>query len=520
MSPTAPVGFAARPRLAVSHQWRMSSLAIAFGVMAILALHWESVEAAVHTWYVSRTYNHGFIVAPISAYLIWRKRDELRLMVPQPWFIPVVVAIPVSLVWLAAEALSVLELEQFAVMTLIQLLVLAVVGVRVVMTILFPLLYLYFLVPSGEFLVPKLQEFTTAFILVGLELVGIPAFSDGVIISIPNGVFEVAEACAGLRFLIASIAYGCLFAYMVYQDIWRRLVFVALSLLVPLFANGLRALGIVVIAHATDNRIAADIDHLVYGWVFFSVVLLALTAVGLRFRQEDGAAMRPTRDAMPGRRAGAASALIAMLAVVAVSAAPRVYADALTAAAASAPVLRVVPPPAPPGWRVIEDSGPEWRPEFQGADSEFLRAYGRLEKSVYVYVAYYSWQRWRAKLISAQNRFSDEDNWRLAERGHATIQYNGRPLAVGVHRLIHAKRERTVHYVYWVDGRFTADPLTVKLLQAWAFLSGSSQRSAILAIAADNTPDGGSPTATVNEFLGGFSALSRVLHGGDGSDAL
>jgi exosortase len=79
------------------------------------------------------------------------------------------------------------------------------------MRLLGPLLYLFFLVPSGEFLVPKLQEFTASLAIGGLQIVGVPVYSDGIFIQIPEGAFVVAEACAGLRFLVASIAYGAIF---------------------------------------------------------------------------------------------------------------------------------------------------------------------------------------------------------------------------------------------------------------------------------------------------------------------
>ena len=73
----------------------------------------------------------------------------------------------------------------------------------------------------------------------------IPAYIDGYIIEIPQGTFFVAEACAGLRFLIASIAFGCLYALLMYRSPVRRGVFILVSIIVPIIANGFRGLGIV-----------------------------------------------------------------------------------------------------------------------------------------------------------------------------------------------------------------------------------------------------------------------------------
>ena len=79
----------------------------------------------------------------------------------------------------------------------------------------------------------------------GLDALRHPAFIDGYTIEIPEGTFYVAEACAGLRFLIASIAFGCLYALLMYRSPVRRGVFILVSIVVPVIANGFRALGIV-----------------------------------------------------------------------------------------------------------------------------------------------------------------------------------------------------------------------------------------------------------------------------------
>ena len=49
-----------------------------------------------------------------------------------------------------------------------------------------PLLYLYFLVPFGDFLVPALQDFTAAFVMHGLDMLGIVNYTDGYVIQIPK----------------------------------------------------------------------------------------------------------------------------------------------------------------------------------------------------------------------------------------------------------------------------------------------------------------------------------------------
>ena len=178
-----------------------------------------------------------------------------------------------------------MEGRQLVAMAFVELLFLAVLGVRLFRALGGPLLYLFFLVPFGAFVTPALQAFTARFIDVGLTVLGIPHFSHGTLIEIAAGTFYVAEACAGLRFLVAAVAFGVFYALLNYRSPGRRVAFIAASVVVPIVANGIRALGIVVLGQLLGSAQAAAADHIVYGWLFFSVVMLLLVAAGLPLRE-------------------------------------------------------------------------------------------------------------------------------------------------------------------------------------------------------------------------------------------
>ena len=95
----------------------------------------------------------------------------------------------------------------------------------------------------------------------------------------------MVEACSGIRYLIASMTLGTLYAYLNYDSTQRRLLFIALSAIVPIVANGLRAFLIVMIGHHSDMKLATGVDHLVYGWLFFGVVMFFLFSLGALFSE-------------------------------------------------------------------------------------------------------------------------------------------------------------------------------------------------------------------------------------------
>ena len=75
-------------------------------------------------------------------------------------------------------------------------------------------------------------------------------------------------------------------------------MFIAASIVVPIVANWLRAYMIVMIGHLSNNKYAVGVDHLIYGWVFFGVVMMLLFSVdrsGRRGRR--GSFRRHSHDA-------------------------------------------------------------------------------------------------------------------------------------------------------------------------------------------------------------------------------
>ena len=94
-------------------------------------------------------------------------------------------------------------------------------------------------VPTGEFLVYYLQEITTAISTFLLNLAGIPAFRDGLFITLPGGNFEVAKACSGFRYLNAGVAMAMLIAYLVLRTAWIRVGYIVLVGALFVFVNGL-----------------------------------------------------------------------------------------------------------------------------------------------------------------------------------------------------------------------------------------------------------------------------------------
>ena len=266
--------------------WSPVVTVLAIGLVCLVAIFFREFRAAVEVWNASTAYSHCYLVLPMTVYLLWERRAVFGRVAARPAPLWSIAALPITLMWLVSERLGFMEGRQLAAIAGIELFLLTVLGRELFTRVSGPLLFLFFLIPFGAFLTPVLQRFTAGFTIVGLDLLGIPNYSDRFIIETAAGTFFVAEACAGLRFLIAAVAFGVFYALLSYTSPARRMAFIAASIVVPIVANGFRALGIVVLGQVLGSAEAAAADHIVYGWLFFSVVMLLLIAVGQLFREE------------------------------------------------------------------------------------------------------------------------------------------------------------------------------------------------------------------------------------------
>ncbi len=206
--------------------------------------------------------------------------------------------------WLLGELASTLTVSFFAVIALMPLTVTAVLGLQWARTLVLPFAILLFAVPFGEAFVPTLMQWTADFTVVALKLSGVPVYREGQSFVIPSGTWSVVEACSGVRYLLASLFAGVIYAWQMYRSPLRRAMFLLASVVFPIVANWLRAYFIVMLGHLSDNRIAAGVDHLIYGWIFFGIVIMVMFAVGAIWREDDDSitASRHRRRGRPRSR--------------------------------------------------------------------------------------------------------------------------------------------------------------------------------------------------------------------------
>jgi exosortase A len=527
---------------------RHTALRLLPGVLVIaclLLLFRDTVAEMLAAYDRSETFAHAYLVPPISLWLIWRQRFALAHLPlrPEPWVLGGIAA--ACFLWLVGELAVVNAASQFALVSLIILTVPAVYGFAVTRVLLFPLLFLYFSVPIGLFLVPVMMEHTADFTVMALQVTGIPVYREGLQFVIPSGNWSVVEACSGVRYLIASFMVGTLFAYLNYTSWKRRLLFVTVSIAVPIVANWLRAYMIVMLGHLSGNRLAVGVDHLIYGWVFFGLVIGVMFMVGAKWSQPndppDAASVAAAASGMPRQASpfgplwlSAAATVLLLVGVHGVLwTLERPRTDPLVA-------LRL---PAQLGSEWVQGPGAitDWVPAFGGARSIDSRVYvaqsagrDREPLTVGVWSGHYREQGRLNKLVTSNNSLSrvEESQWaqvtsgtqRIAAAGQELVfrktlmRGPGAPGSPSAQRLL-------VWHTYWLgDDNYTASDVRAKLMLALHRLRGRTDDSAVLIFyaPAGNTAQGleeadGALRRLVGAHLGTVTAPLKALEAGGGS---
>jgi len=469
---------------------------------------WQSMA---QIWWTTVTYHHGFVVAPVALALIWMERKALAGLPIRFEPLALVPLAGFACLWLLGEAGAAQLLQHIGVVGLLVSGLVAILGRHIARVIAFPLLFLFFMVPFGDFLVPFLQDITARFSVMLLRALDIPVFHNGIMIDLPNGRFEVAEACAGIRFLIANVVVAAVFAHLSYRRWWKWLVFMALAVVIPILANGLRAFGIILIAHLTDNEYAVGVDHLVYGWGFFTVVMLIVLFVGNLFADKPLAAAAPTPALTSAPRRIGIAGTVALAVIVL---APPAYAYLVMRTPADLPTVTLPPPPEVVGWTRVDAPG-DWQPQLANTDARAVWAYRQDAAVADLAIGYWAFERQGAEAVYHANRMADNESWTRIGVGRHRLSIADLPTTVQRERMQSYIDYRAVLWWYWIGGSFTADTITAKLLQVRDRLLGRHRPAAIVALSARYADSPEEAHKIIEQFLASGVDLQGYLSGLD-----
>jgi exosortase A len=478
--------------------WRTHLVVLGAAAAAILLLFRRDALDMVSIWANDSTFNHCFLIPPIIAWLVAQRLPQLRALAPAAWWPGLLIVGAGAFSWLAGEASGVDFARHFGLLAMIEGAVVAILGRAVARGLAFPLFYALFLIPVGSEIVPAMQTVTAEIAAALLAVTAVPAHLQGIFITTPTGYFEVAEACAGVKFLIAMLAFAALVANTCYRSWKRRAAFVAVAVAVPVIANGVRAWGTIYIAHLTDIGFAASFDHIFYGFFFFALVVALILGIGWRFF--DRRAGEPWFDPKTLQPEPPRSARLDLVAATALALALAPPAWAGLVASAGAATLPAQPEmPRVAGWQPVPAlGGIPWQPHFAGADRLTVQRYRDARgRNVDLAIAIFVRQQEGRELVGF-GQGAAAPNGRWAWTADAPAPPNGRAERIASHGV-----ERQVVSFYRVGDVVTGSGVGVKIETMKVRLIGGPQRAVAVLVSSESR-------AAIDDFLRALGPIAPL----------
>jgi len=292
-----------------------------------------------------------------------------------------------------------------------------------------------------------------------------------------SGNWSVVDACSGIRYLIASITLGAVYMYLNYNSFKKRLVFMLFAILTPVLANGLRGYLIVMLGHLSDMKLATGVDHLIYGWLFFGLVMLLLFYIGSIWQDPPLSADAYLPAATAEQTAAYRHFWPIPAGIALICCCWALAADWIVAKqGAHIEIPQALLQPHISGWRAVNQPDWDWQPKFKGVmvQAEYYMNDGT--NTIGVYVANFGDEK-QGELINSQNVLVTQKDrpWRIINTAKTAI-YSRRGASSFADETLLDSGERQLLAFRWyrIDSDITDNTYYAKWLQLVKRLTGNN----------------------------------------------
>jgi exosortase len=244
--------------------------------------YWPVVMDLIAIWQRNEDYSAGQLIPLVVAFLIWRERKVLTESSMVPFWTG---GIALLLLGEAGRTYGFLSMrpsfEHHALVLTVMGLALMVMGWRVFQRILWILLFLFLMVPLPGIvhttISGPLQRIATTGAVFLLEVFRIGVSRQGNVIALRGGTaLAVAEACNGLRMLMAFMVVAAFIAYMVKRPRWQKSVLFLSSISVAVICNIVRIFVTAVLVMHVSEDVAQKFFHDFAGFIMMPIAVVLL----------------------------------------------------------------------------------------------------------------------------------------------------------------------------------------------------------------------------------------------------
>lgn len=477
------------------HTWYIAGVSITALLMLIFVLYQQTVLYLTGLWNQLEVgeYAHGYLVVAISLYLVMQNRRKLASLKPCPSYMAMPAVAASSLLWLVAVLVDVNVIQAVALLSLVLTITWMLLGNQVIRVLAFPILFIGFAIPVWFPLSPLLQNLTADVVFWAIRVLEVPAFRQENLIVLPVGSLSIEEACSGLRYLLAALTLGTLYAYLNYKDISSRVIVVLISAFTAVLANIIRVFIVVYLGYVSEMQNPLVHDHFMLGWYLFGGMVVILLLVDARlfrhFRQASSA--DKVIQNMTGHdhtelvacKKGPLQYIVILLAGVLIVSLGPASAFMLNNQSYHEDLYAEIDlPESIGGWSRQDDSNDDWVPDYHGAET-WKQIYQKDDDKIALFIGYYAVQQQGKELINDLNRINNNKVWK-------TIYPRARLKSGADYQVLEQLLEKTngnqrlVWYWYSVSGLITSNKYKAKMFQVLGLLTGR-QQACVIAVATD-----------------------------------
>ncbi|VAW54755.1 Eight transmembrane protein EpsH / EpsI protein [hydrothermal vent metagenome] len=500
--------------------WRMAAILIACLLLFTLILYQQTTLYLLALWnpFSDAEYGHGYLVLIISGYLVFYNRENLAMQTPCPEFGVLFFLLLAVMLWVLATLVGIEAVQAIALLLLIIIMVWALLGSRAMRWLIFPLLYISFAIPVWFLLSPFLQEITADVVFWAIRVMEIPAMREENTIILPAGKLLIEEACSGLRYLLAALTLGALYAYLNFKTFRGRLLVIFISVVAAVFANSLRVLVVVYLAYKTDMQHPFVSDHLSLGWYIFAgvlaVLLFADVCLNKASQQECSTSGKDEAIALSCSKNQKKIVIHAFIVVSIVAAgAGTIF------LINNQPQLAVYQKPeklmlTSNDWLLLPHYEDDWTPKYKGAISQKMVFQNQQGQKIQLFLGIYPTQKQGEEVINDLNRITDGRTWRTLYQKEKLVDA-GKYLVLEQLLKDNSGVRRLVWYWYRVAKRTTVNKYQAKVYQVLGLLQGRQQAS-VIAIATKFDGEVESSRHLLSRFIEQVgSPIEKIADGGE-----
>jgi exosortase A len=252
-------------------------------MVSFLYCYFQTIDNLIRSWSNTEEYSHGFFIFPISAYVVWLKKDKLLQLKATPSYWGLGIAAASLIAYIISKFAGVATLASLTMLPFISGSIIYLYGFQVFKEMLFPIGFLIFMIPIPSQIMSSLtiplQLLVSKLAVVMTKVLQIPVFREGNVIHLPDYTMQVVDACSGLRSMISLLTLSTIFSYLTVRSNILRVILCLSGIPIAILVNIIRVFLTIIVYYYFHYNLAEGTIHTVFGLFIFVLALVFLVTV-------------------------------------------------------------------------------------------------------------------------------------------------------------------------------------------------------------------------------------------------